>query len=377
MALPGQKYIAKKKRVSADAELPEKLLLSDEALSQATEFQIAPVRRSAGFNSRTPASMCAAYEDYLRFLSRERSLSPNTVAAYENDLAGFIDWVATQEALSDRQLITQYLQFLKSRGHESSTVARKLATLRGWFEWQKQNGRIKSDPCEAILNPKIAKRLPKILSAAEITAMFKVAESPRDRLIIELLYGAGLRVSELTGLALKDLNINHGYVRCLGKGDKERIVPIGRAALEAVRIYIAAEPRLQPSPPKPISKPAANKNSRVPVSPPLLADRQGKRISRLVIWQIVKRLAVKAKINKTLSPHTLRHTFATHMLENGADLRVVQELLGHSSIITTQLYTHVSKKHLKKAYISAQLKIEDLAFAREIESLESSRLNNN
>lgn len=299
-----------------------------------------------------------AHQDYLRFLTRERGLSPHTVSAYDRDIAGFLDWQNDKFSKPTRQVVGTYLQYLKTSGHEPATLARKLASLRGWFIWQKLHGKLEEDPCEAILSPKSGRKLPQVLTVAEINALLKVAETSRDKLIIELLYGAGLRVSELAGLTIKDLNLSHGYVRCLGKGSKERIVPIGRAALEALRNYLAAEGRT--SDPEP-----ANKSNRA--IRPLLIDRKGGKISRLVIWQAVKRLAKRAKLKKDLSPHTLRHSFATHLLENGADLRVVQELLGHSSIITTQLYTHVSRMHLKKAYASAQLKIDDLAFARSVE----------
>jgi integrase/recombinase XerD len=168
------------------------------------------------------------------------------------------------------------------------------------------------------------------------------AESNREKAILELLYGAGLRVSELTGLEQKDIDLDKGYLRCLGKGSKERIVPLGHEAVNALRQYLnEQEERI-------------TGKKRKAKSKPVFADGQGGRLNRLVVWQIVKRLASRAKIQKQLSPHTLRHSFATHLLEGGADLRVVQELLGHSSVVTTQLYTHLSRKHLRKAYLNAK-----------------------
>lgn len=322
----------------------------------------------------------ACKDKYLRFLLKERGLSSNTGDAYENDITAFIEWLLEKKEEATRTTLTRYLQHLKAGGMQASTLARKLATLRGWFEWQKASQYIDSDPTEGIMNPKLARHLPQVMSTNEITAMVAAAANDRERLIIELLYGAGLRVSELITLRINDINLTSGFVRCLGKGSKERIVPIGKPAIDAIKTYIASDERLNP----PVQDPSKKKVGRPPAkrllvksarsrrntvesSPLLLADRKGKTLNRLVIWQTVKRLAEKARIKKELSPHSLRHSFATHLLENGADLRVVQELLGHSSIVTTQLYTHISRKHLKKAYMNAQLKLDDLAFAREVE----------
>ncbi len=349
---------------------------------------------------------------YLRFLSRERGLSDNTILAYQNDLRAFVAWHHQRGGKMDRFALTSYLQHLKTDGMKASSLARKLATLRGWFDWQLQNSLISSDPSDGIVNPKMPRVLPQVLATNEINHMIQAAENSREKVIVELLYGAGLRVSELISLRLKDLNLNHGYVRCFGKGSKERIVPIGKQAIFAIEDYLKSDGRFQQASresellssnrsrqesgaPK-IEQSGSNTRSSktgmnakagsakksqqkvVPAgnnrrkkvleeSPTLLADRKGQQLSRLVVWQIIKRLAKKAKVKKPPSPHTLRHSFATHLLENGADLRVVQELLGHSSIVTTQLYTHVSRKHLKKAYMAAQLKLDDLAFARDIE----------
>lgn len=324
-------------------------------------------------------------EKYLRFLLKERGLSANTGRAYENDINAFLEWTGQNKlsALS-RLTLTRYLQHVKSEGLQASTLARRLATLRGWFDWQKSNQTIQQDPTEGIMNPKLARHLPQILSTNEISNLVASASTPREVLIVELLYGAGLRVSELISLCINEVNLNHGYVRCVGKGSKERIVPIGKTAINAIKKYMDSEERFNPpkideSEPakkkrgrprasKPLQSSGRRGKSSAPApSPPLLADRKGKHLSRLVVWQTIKRLAERARIKKNPSPHTLRHSFATHLLENGADLRVVQELLGHSSIVTTQLYTHISRKHLKKAYQNAQLKLDDLAFAREVE----------
>lgn len=271
---------------------------------------------------------------------REKGLSRNTLLAYRSDLTAFAGW-SGNSANSEGREIARYLVWLRSQGKSASTVARNLASLRSWFSWQKALGLIEKDPCEALQNPQRAKRLPQVVTPAEVAAMIQVAASPRERVAIELLYGAGLRVSELVRLNWSDISVSQGYVRCFGKGSKERVVPIGRQAIEALKFY---KDML-----------GQDKKARTQPGQPLLCDRQGKRLSRLVVWQIIKRLAGRARVNKKLSPHTLRHSFATHLIENGADLRTVQELLGHASVVTTQLYTHVSRGHLRRAYESAQM----------------------
>jgi len=302
---------------------------------------------------------------YLDFLNRDRGLSPNTIAAYKNDLTGFIFWLPPNTERVDRTHVTRYLTFLKSAGHKPATLSRNLATLRGWFAWQKAAGNIPSNPSDGLLNPQRVRKLPQILTVAEVGLMIAAAANSRERAVLELLYGAGLRVSELANMDVRDVNLNHGYVRCIGKGSKERLVPIGRKAIEAVRTYLAETVSTTRGAPLV----ALGRRKQIERVVPLFPDRSGNRLNRLVVWQIVKRVAAKAKIKKSLSPHTLRHSFATHLLENGADLRAVQELLGHSSIVTTQLYTHISRKHLKKAYENAQLSIHDYAFSKEAETL--------
>jgi integrase/recombinase XerD len=316
---------------------------------------------------------------YLLFSKRERGLSENTVEAYRSDLSGFIFWLPPNTTSIDRTLVSRYMSFLKSSGCQPATLARALASLRGWFLWQQASGNLHLDPSDGVINPKRAKKLPVVLTPKEVEAIIQATMSNRrERAMIELLYGAGLRVSELSGLEIKDVNLTHGYVRCVGKGNKERLVPIGKRAVAAVRDYLTErQPSLPQAPTAGKSGRGASsqqnqnrKQGRMPEkSPPLFVDRLGGKCNRLVIWQVVKRLAKRAKIRKTLSPHTLRHSFATHLLENGADLRAVQELLGHASIVTTQLYTHISRQHLRKAYDNAQLSIHDLAFTREAESL--------
>jgi integrase/recombinase XerD len=305
---------------------------------------------------------------YLDYLKRERALSPNTIAAYGSDLSGFIFWLPPNTAQIERVHVTRYMAFLKTSGSKPASLARTLASLRGWFTWQKAAGGT-NDPSEGLQNPQRVRKLPQILTPNEVASMIKMAANNRERAMIELLYGAGLRVSELSNLETKDVNLAHGYVRCTGKGNKERLVPIGRRAVEAVRTYME---ELKASAPPARVADASQRRKGASRSEPLFPDRNGGKCNRLIVWQVVKRLAKKAHIRKTLSPHTLRHSFATHLLENGADLRAVQELLGHSSIVTTQLYTHISRKHLRRSYDNAQLSIHDLAFTREAEALRAS-----
>ncbi len=316
----------------------------------------------------------ACLNSYIDFVRSEKSLSVNTQMAYQRDLSSFVNWqrervktpapAATIQspppqgsayfAPTSRQDLQQYIGYLRQKGQKTSSIIRAIASLRGWFAWQKTSGFVKEDPLEAMHNPVRSKKLPAVLSKDEVIKMIEVAQSSRDRLIVELLYGAGLRVSELVGLDVSDLNLSQSCVRCLGKGSKERIVPIGRQALECVQAYLKeGKDESASTAALPETKTKANRQFKQQIRP-LFRDRAGNRLSRLVVWQVVKRLAKNAGVEKSLSPHTLRHSFATHLIENGADLRSVQELLGHANIVTTQLYTHISRGHLRKAYDLAQ-----------------------
>ncbi len=316
---------------------------------------------------------------YLDFIRLDKGLSPHTSAAYQRDITTFIVWLNSSELLADLQMpthsdITRYLSHLKLLGKKSSSMARILASLRGWFSWMTATGLEEKDPCLSVFNPQRGFSLPTVLTVNEVSRVIASCESVRDRAILELLYGGGLRVSELVGLNVQDVSLEQGYVKCLGKGRKERIVPIGEAARKAISAHLSEiskkhEASLQAVIETQASRPKRRKRGRpkltraqktikpvkqAPHKTPLFLDNHGSRLTRLVVWQIVKRASARAGLSKQPSPHTLRHSFATHMLENGADLRSVQELLGHSSVVTTQLYTHVSRGHLKKAYESAQ-----------------------
>lgn len=333
--------------------------------------------------SRKKSQLPRFKKEYLDFLGLERSLSKNTIVAYDRDIQAFIVWYHKEfdERIPGRGSIQRYLLQLKSLGQKATSTARTLASLRGWFSWLVHNGRIDADPCDAVSNPQLGHTLPTVLTQREVENILGQCKVPRDRAVVELLYAGGLRVSELVGLDVQDVNLEQGYVRCLGKGRKERIVPIGKAAISALREFLSvsqagttggadslrtasdAAPsyreRKKERPRKRGRPRASKRNGKAaevnrPVRNPLFRDSAGSRLSRLVVWQSIKRLARSAGITRNMSPHTLRHSFATHLLENGADLRSVQELLGHASVVTTQLYTHVSRSHLKKAYESAQ-----------------------
>lgn len=290
--------------------------------------------------------------EYCQHLELERGLSPNTLRAYETDLQSFLRWLPHGCPTITRQTVSRYLSDLRARGQKASSISRALASLRGWFAWQQTTRQIDGDPTEGLVNPRTERRLPQVLAAREISTILAAARTARDRAIVELLYGAGLRVSELTGLDVRDVNLKQGYLRCFGKGSKERVVPIGMAAIAALTAYLSErDARLAPAEPAQV-KPL--KQRQAAYASPLFLNRRGGRLSRIVVWQIIKRLAAESTLSRSPSPHTLRHSYATHLLENGADLRVVQELLGHSSVVTTQLYTHISRRHLRRAYHSAQ-----------------------
>ncbi len=282
-------------------------------------------------------------ENYLDYVHRDKGLSRNTMLAYKRDLQSFTESLSGKQF--NRQEVIRYLSSLSVQGKKPSTVARSLASLRGWFIWQKASGLIVDDPSQNLLNPQKAKYLPQVLTSSEIESLLQASKNLREKLIVELLYGAGLRVSEMVNLNWGNINLSQSSVKCFGKGSKERIVPMGKQALKVILEYKSE-----------MSKLWGNKTAS---NCPLLINRRGQRLSRLVVWQIIRRLAKTAKLHKKPTPHTLRHSFATHLLENGADLRVVQELLGHANIITTQLYTHLSRAHLRRTYQQAQ---QHLAF---------------
>ncbi len=286
-------------------------------------------------------SCAKRYFDHILY---ERMISMHSKKAYISDIEGFLTWCKNNEGeLAESEIdfkhsVSKYLSQLHALGRKSSSIARALASMRGMVAWMRIEKLIDKDPLQTITAPKLGRRLPVVLTVQEVQKLLKACSTPREKAIVELLYAGGLRVSELIGLSSSDINLEQGYVRCLGKGNKERIVPIGDKARQAIIS---------------LTKETEKRGSNY-----LFLDGAGKKLSRLVVWQTLKRLSIKAGLagSKNITPHTLRHSFATHLIENGADLRSVQEMLGHASVATTQLYTHVSRQHLKTAYQNAQSK---------------------
>lgn len=279
--------------------------------------------------------------EYLEYLQAERGLSKNTVDAYRRDLTAFCDFLYNLDFIDDfesiqRTHINYFVKELRDKNYCVTSVTRKIAAIRGWFRWLSGNEIITVDPSLGIELPKLTKKLPKVMSVSEIETILKNNLTDTESVLLELLYAAGLRVSELVGLELNNIELASRYVRCVGKGSKERIIPIGEKAKKAVTKYLKLRELII-------------KKYKLETKQFLIKDN-GHLMTRQDVYVFIKKQGELLK--KHISPHTLRHSFATHMLENGADLRVVQELLGHSDVSTTQLYTHVSKKRLKDVYFS-------------------------
>ncbi|GAA0346873.1 site-specific tyrosine recombinase XerD [Bacillus carboniphilus] len=284
--------------------------------------------------------------DFIHYLRVEKGLADNTITSYNRDLHAYLRFVQTKEKIESleqvsRSIIIKFLADLKDSGKSSKTIARHISSIRSFHQFLLREKQLDFDPSVHIDLPKHEKSLPKVLNLHEVEALLDTpnkgdAFSLRDKAMLEVLYATGLRVSELVGLNVGDVHTMLGFVRCIGKGNKERIVPLGSKAKEALEAYID--------------------NGRVKLlkgksrEEALFLNHHGNRLSRQGFWKILKQLTSRAGIQKQLTPHTLRHSFATHLLENGADLRAVQEMLGHADISTTQIYTHVSKARLKDVY---------------------------
>lgn len=277
--------------------------------------------------------------EYLTWLEVERGLSKNTIDAYRNDIMEFFEIFKGIDDPKEikRKHFSEYSFILAKKGIKSSSITRKIASVKGFFKYLSANKEITSNPSLAISSPKNPKRLPKVVSYDEIKKMLTSKLTTKEKALFELLYATGLRVSELTNLEIKNIDLKNNLIRTIGKGSKERLVPLGKMAKNAVIAYIK-ERELELS---------ANFGSGAKREYLFLNDKFNK-ISRQWVYCFIKKQG--ELINKKISPHTIRHSFATHLLENGADLRAVQELLGHSSVVTTQLYTHISKKRLKEVY---------------------------
>jgi integrase/recombinase XerD len=287
---------------------------------------------------------------FLTYLSVEKGFSENTLAAYQNDLsqlASFVEREAARQGLIpswasfNRQGMLSYQLNLKERNYAATTVARKVAAAKSFFKFMVAEGILKDNPTENIASPNVGRLLPKPITISQVRRLLEqpakksTPEAKRDKAMLELLYASGMRVSELTSLNLGDVDIEGGFVRCFGKGNKERLVPIYRQAAVAVEEYL---------------KEARPKIVRRDEEKALFLNRRGERLTRQGFWQILKGYAKEAGLNKEITPHTLRHSFATHMLNGGADLRSVQELLGHANISTTQVYTHLTTEHVRRTY---------------------------
>jgi len=269
----------------------------------------------------------------------EKGLAQNTLLAYREDLGSYHRFLESKKIVDwskvNREHILSFLVAEQKRGLQTPSIARRLVTVKLFHRFLLKERFLQEDVTSVLESPKLWKKLPQFLTGPEVEALLNVpfskkASGIRDRALLECLYATGIRVSEMTGLTLNDVNLQNSFLKCLGKGDKERIVPIGKKAIEACGIYLKkARPKLNPK------------------TEHFFIGRQGKGLSRQYIWQLIKKYARLAGIQKTIKPHTFRHSYATHLLEGGADLRIVQELLGHSDISTTQIYTHVSRDRLK------------------------------
>lgn len=288
--------------------------------------------------------MKASIDQFLDYLSLERGLSKNTLAAYARDLNKFTVFLKRRHVLSFKDVkksdITDFMFLQKDKGLAANSVARGLAAMKVFFRFLAREGFLKSDIASIIETPKLWKNLPDAISLHEVDRLLSAPNlrdwmGIRDKACMELMYATGLRASEVVGLNTRDVNFGLGILKCLGKGSKERIVPLGKAARIAIKRYID---KVRPK----LAKSGSESG--------LFLTRLGRKMSRQTLWKIIKRYAKKTRINKDIKPHTLRHSFATHLLERGADLRSVQEMLGHANISTTQIYTHINRERLKSIH---------------------------
>lgn len=280
-------------------------------------------------------------EVFLNFLSVERGLAQNTILAYNRDLLRYDRFLRSININDvnkiDKENIRSYLVYQKEKELASGTIARSLVAIRLFHRFLLRDKLSLRDPSDVIDSPRLWKKIPNALSFSEIEKLLSAPnirnkKGRRDKAILETMYAAGLRVSELTNLKVEDVNLDAGFVRCLGKGKKERVVPIGRTAILSIRKYLVN------SRPKFLKKKASKF---------LFLNHSGSGISRIYVWKLIKSYGKQVRIKSPIKPHVLRHSFATHLLERGADLRSVQEMLGHANISTTQIYTHINRDRLK------------------------------
>jgi integrase/recombinase XerD len=289
--------------------------------------------------------MTALLKEYLSILRLDKNLSENTIVSYKNDIENLLRF-ATDHKISDEneinyKLLVDFYKMLNNMGIASATSARYLSSHKGFFSFLLKSNYIEKDPTDKLTSPKITRKLPQVMSFNEIE---RILNSPdinsklglRDKALLEVMYSSGLRVSEAINLKMNDLFFSEEIIRVLGKGSKERIIPIGNSAIEWTKTYLAQSRTL-------LERRLKSQNI-------LFLNNHGTRLSRMGVWKIVARYAKEAEVYKDVHPHTFRHSFATHLLEGGADLRAVQEMLGHADISTTQIYTHIDREYIKQVH---------------------------
>lgn len=283
-------------------------------------------------------------KDFISYLSVERGLAVNTLESYQRDLVKYLNYLKKQrlDRFEDasRKIISQFLMEEKEKGLSPATLTRNLASIRSFYNFLLQEQIVQRNPAAETESPRREKKLPQVLSFQDVELLLEQPKTGnpiglRDKAMLELLYATGIRVSELVALSINNINLKTGFLRCEGKGSKERMIPLGSMALFSLQEYLQfGRPKLL----KIINEKA------------FFLNQHGSRLTRQGFWKIFKKYALKAKISKEITPHTLRHSFATHLLENGADLRSVQEMLGHADISTTQIYTQITKRKIKEIY---------------------------
>jgi len=282
-------------------------------------------------------------DEFINYIDAEKGLSKNTKLAYHRDLSQYLAYLEENRKIATRITHSDLMEFLliKRRYLSPSSLARVITSIKMFHRFLISDNYCKMDPTQNLDSPHLGMRLPKVLTFAEVEVLLNappdIPAGIRDRAMMELLYATGMRVSEIINLKLEDVNLKLGYLRCLGKRRKERIIPIGSEAIKFVNIYLKKVRSIH----KALSKPS----TRQPKS--LFLNPSGRKLSRVGFWKIIKRYAILSGITKEITPHTLRHSFATHLLERGADLRSIQEMLGHENISTTQIYTHLTRERLK------------------------------
>lgn len=289
-----------------------------------------------------------AIDEYVQHLKVERGLRPNTLQAYASDLRSFAAFVVDEAACGSIQAVStpvllQYVSALLRRGLSARSQARMLVAVRGLFRYLRRESLVQVDPCQGVTLPRFARRLPELLTRHEVEALLTAPASDtplglRDRAMLEFMYATGARISEVVDLQLVNVHLDQKLARLVGKGDKHRLVPVGQLAVAALQAYLQT------------ARPLLVARSRRPDAKHVFVNHRGGRLSRQGAWGRLRQHALAAGITRNISPHKLRHSFATHLLEGGADLRSVQTLLGHADISTTEVYTHVSQAHVRAAY---------------------------